>query len=352
MQAVKCSYVRLTRKLGLVITLLLTQVYQGGTLRSQWLINEAAIMLLQKPAYAPVQKQNAVYLLRAALEFDSSSASAIRLLLGQAIRDKQIVAARVYIEKGHRLGQSLCDESIALGLLYWDSKEPSDAISVWETGIVQYHCSLVTLARVLGTMNLSDLDSHSAALIKSMGDRIGEAQSLSASDYVAWGRLLFLGMNRIDWAKSWFQQAEAVSPNDAGILWHLYNLEVGLGNYDTALTYLERLQRAAGYTYWVGEAEIHLARGGLLQRQPSRSREATLEFEKAVSLAPNNAYARLRLGVAYETDGRCSEALIQYKIIFDLPKQERINMDEVKQRYNQLSCSPGKQLEQCPCSSR
>ncbi|MCA9994193.1 MAG: hypothetical protein KDE56_00515 [Anaerolineales bacterium] len=224
-------------------------------------------MIQAMPEQTDLSNTSAVHLLERAWEQNDENKAAVRLLFAHAVATRDLELANTYYDQCKQLGSCYCAEPLHLGKLYWETNQKEQAIQLWQTDVIANHCSIHELQLLLvPILENTEIDAKAIQLIKTLSDDILAQRKMSAEDYIVWGRLIFLTLQDIEWANEWFLMAEQVYPNDAGILYHLFNLAVVLDQQDRALSYLDRFQVAPGHDWWMSNADIYKNRANLMQK--------------------------------------------------------------------------------------
>lgn len=248
---------------------LLGTSYQS--LYSQILTNQASVIMLQtEPEQNQWGNSSAIHLLERAWEQSGENKAAVRLLFEHAMTAGDFELANTYYDQCKQLGSCHCTEPLQLGALYWETNRKEQAVHLWQTDVVANQCSIHELQLMLvPILENTEVDPHIIQLIKVLSNEILAQRTVSAENYVVWGRLIFLTLQDIEWANEWFLMAERAYPNDAGILYHLFNLAVVLDQPDRSLNYLDRFQAASGHDWWMSDIDISRNRANLQQKGQS-----------------------------------------------------------------------------------
>jgi tetratricopeptide (TPR) repeat protein len=286
------------------------------------------------------QTQGAVHAwLEHASRLDPASGSPTRLLLREAIAAGDADAAVQLLESPSFSWERDYMQAISVGALYWDRGERAAAATLWQRACETNPLALQVLAnsllRPVDGWSLSP-DAGAADVLIGLAARTAQREDLAVQAYIDIGRALFLQLGRTEVAREWFQVAQSRFPQDAGVLFHLYAVAMAMNDYAAARPYLDELASSKGRSYWISERDLHLARGGLLLRDPAELVEAVSEFETAVRLAPTSSYARLRLGLAYETAGRTEDAAEQLAAVLKLEPEPGVDVEWVKRHIEEL----------------
>ena len=139
--------------------------------------------------------------------------------------------------------------------------------------------------------------------------------------YIQIGKLALLN-NDFEASISAFKRAKELKTDYEEANFYLAKAYAQAGNYDQAIALFGELQETSS------DPEIFYEKGRIFYNQ-GKVDEAILEFDKALTIAPNHSNSLYSLGVAYMSQGERSKALNYFEKVLELNPGNQDILDKI-----------------------